>query len=840
MSLLLKNLRLHQVFGANTDVGKTILTSALVRASASLKNQVYYLKPVSTGPMKDADDEHVLRYAGAHKQFIKANCLFRFDEPLSPHLAAQMASEKAGVDLAPPSDETFVTSVATYIRRCATQSQEASHMYVETAGGVHSPTLSGTTQLDSYRPLFLPTILIGDSRLGGISSTISSYESLLLRGYIVDAILLFKDDYYRNYEYLTPYFAERGVHVSAFEPPPPLESDPSRNFEVTDQYYGSLVPDDQQGGLFDIQRHLDDCHAKRISELESMPQRTLDTVWWPFVQHGLVKGPAEVNVIDSASQDFFSIYNGHKSSTATTLTSPDAEKANSSSLLEPQYDGSSSWWTQALGHAHPSLTLAAARASGRYGHVMFPQATHLPALQLSEFLVNKGPGKGWASRAFISDNGSTGMEVALKMALRAYTVRHGTKYEEDGKTKKALGIIGLKGSYHGDTIGAMDACEEGVYTCEWHQAKGYWFDPPSISIRNGEPTVTVPPAIAAHGKLPSEHIAVETIAYAYDVPRRLHSPLAEIYRDYTRTTIEKLKQRHGPSFAAMVLEPLVLGAGGMVFVDPLFQRVMIDTVRETFSSPPATPQSEDPTTWRGLPVIFDEVFVGLYRLGLQSTAPLLGVNPDISVNAKILTGGLLPLAVTLASNSIFEAFLSDKKTDALLHGHSYSAHAVGCEVANETLKIIEGMNENGAWDAAKDMWRNVATQSGEGLEGEKSVTVSSESEVWSFWDPSFVDAVSQLSNTEEVMTLGTVLAIKLKDSDAGYQSHSAQTTLQSLNSKVQSTDDIVSSAPGGAPFSIHFRTLGNVAYFMTSLNTSPATVRSVEDRIWAVLGEAKE
>lgn len=612
--------------------------------------------------------------------------------------------------------------------------------------------------------------MIGDSRLGGISSTISSYESLLLRGYIIDAILLFKDDYYRNYEYLTPYFAERGVHVSAFDPPPPLESDPSRNFEVTDQYYGCLVPSDQQGGLFDIQRHLDDCHTRRIGELESMPQRTLDTVWWPFVQHGLVKGPTEVNVIDSASHDFFSIYNGHKSSApSSTSTTPDAEKEISSSLIEPQYDGSSSWWTQALGHAHPSLTLAAARASGRYGHVMFPQATHLPALQLSEFLVKEGPGKGWASRAFISDNGSTGMEVALKMALRAYTVRHGRQCEEDGHTKKNLGIVGLKGSYHGDTIGAMDACEEGVYTCEWHQAKGYWFDPPSISIRNGEPTVTLPSAISTHGKLPSDHIAVESVAYAYDVPRRLHSPLAEVYRDYIQTTIQKLKQRHDSSFAALVLEPLVLGAGGMVFVDPLFQRIMVDTVREAFSSSPAAPQSDrdDPTTWRGLPVIFDEVFVGLYRLGLQSTSPLLGITPDISVNAKILTGGLVPLAVTLASNSIFEAFLSDKKTDALLHGHSYSAHAVGCEVANETLKIIEAMNENVAWDEAKDMWRDVATQVGDGLQGGKSVAVSPESEVWSFWDPSFVDAVSKLFNVEEVMTLGTVLAIKLKDSDAG-------------------------------------------------------------------------
>lgn len=701
--------------------------------------------------------------------------------------------------------------------------------------------MSGTTQLDSYRPLFLPTILIGDSKLGGISSTISSYESLLLRGYIIDAILLFKDDYYRNYEYLTPYFAERGVQVSAFNPPPPLESDPTRNFEATEVYYTSLVPNDQQGVLFDVQRHLDDCHTKRIQELDSMPRRTLDTVWWPFVQHGLVKGPTDVNVIDSAHKDFFSIYNGHKSQ-----SSVHPKASLPASLLEPQYDGSSSWWTQALGHAHPALTLAAARASGRYGHVMFPQATHLPALKLSEYLVKEGPGKGWASRAFISDNGSTGMEVALKMALRAYSVRHGLRDDGTGMKKHDLGIIGLKGSYHGDTIGAMDACEEGVYTCEWHQAKGYWFDPPSVSVKNGEPTISLPPGLAAHGKSTSGETTMESIATIYDVRTRLESDLAALYRDYIRTTLEKLRQQYVSTFAALVLEPLVLGAGGMVFVDPLFQRIMIDVVRETFSDPSS---ASTPDNWRGLPVIFDEVFIGLYRLGFQSSAPLLGVTPDISVNAKILTGGLVPLAVTLATNSIFEAFLSDKKTDSLLHGHSYSAHAVGCEVANETMKIVEGLRESGAWDEAKEMWRDVAVRR----------QVDENTEVWSFWDQSFVVALSNLSIVDEVMTLGTVLAIKLKDSDAGtppsslsifsyvlknsahpgYGSHSAQTTLQGLNSTAQANDDIMSAAPGGAPFSIHFRTLGNVAYFMTSLNTSSQIVRSVEDRIWAVL-EGKE
>lgn len=694
--------------------------------------------------------------------------------------------------------------------------------------GVHSPTLSGTTQLDSYRPLFLPTILIGDSRLGGISSTISSYESLVLRGYIVDSILLFRDEYYRNWEYLSPYFAERGVHVLAVDAPPERHTDLKENFRLTEKYYEEIVPASQQGGLFNILSHLDDCHSRRIAELDSMPRRSLETIWWPFVQHGLVTSEGDINVIDSAHGDFFTIYNGHRSAPASSKS-----LTTTHSLLEPQFDGSASWWTQAVGHASPSLTLAAARAAGRYGHVMFPQATHLPALKLAERLVRDGPGKGWAARAFFSDDGSTGMEVALKMALRAFAGRQGKQL--DGQQRKHLGILGLKGSYHGDTIGAMDACEEGVYTCEWHEAKGYWLDPPTVSNRKGNMVIALPPAIAAQGAVDAADVNMSSLARTYNVEERLKTPLAAVYRDYIERTLKNLRDSGGPTLAALVLEPLVMGAGGMIFVDPLFQRVLIDVVRGT----PSTVSASRPSHWSALPVIFDEVFIGLYRLGLQSAGPLLGVFPDISVNAKILTGGLVPLAVTLASDSIFQAFISENKVDALLHGHSYTAYPIGCEVANEALNIVERLASGDQWNDARSKW---------GVSGSAE---AKQIGVWSFWDPAFVDAVSRLDVVEEVMTLGAVLAIKVRDSAGGkfrplaslfdlmdiqmigYQSHSAQKLLESL--KLGTKDETISSAPGGSPFGINYRTLGDVAYFMLSLNTSAATTRSVEDRIWNVL-----
>ena len=591
--------------------------------------------------------------------------------------------------------------------------------------GVHSPTLSGTTQLESYRPLFLPTILVGDSKLGGISSTISSYESLVLRGYIVDAILLFRDDYYRNYEYLSPYFAERGVHVTSMDPPPPLQGNVDQDISTTESYYAKIVPQSLDGEIFHALHHLDERHARRIEELDSMPRRTLDAIWWPFVQHGLIKSEKDVTVIDSAWADFFSVY-----------SSP--SEPCSHSLLDPKLDGSASWWTQAVGHGDPSLALAAANAAGRYGHVMFPQATHLPALRLAERLIHEGPGSGWASRAFFTDNGSTGMEVALKMALRSFSVN---EKELTTSVKKNLWVIGLKGSYHGDTIGAMDASEEGVYTCEWHQAKGFWFEPPTVSIKNGDCVVTVPSPISSS----TSTIQFDDLHSIYNVEEKLGSSLADTYRSHVRNTLQALGQKGERKLASLVLEPIVMGAGGMIFVDPLFQRILVDAVR-------------DPSLFdHPLPVIFDEVFVGLYRLGLKSFGPLLGVNPDIAVYAKILTGGVLPLSVTLASERVFQSFNSQSKVDALLHGHSYTAHAVGCQVANATLDKIEVLSQGGAWRLARGKWEG----GGDGRPRSPQTTV------WSFWDPGFVRSISTLDAVDEAMALGTVLVIKFKDGDDG-------------------------------------------------------------------------
>jgi dethiobiotin synthetase/adenosylmethionine--8-amino-7-oxononanoate aminotransferase len=157
--------------------------------------------------------------------------------------------------------------------------------------GVHSPGLHPPlTQADALRPLRLPTLLVAAPQLGGISTTISSYESLLLRGYTVDGVLCLKDPYYRNEDFLEPYFREKGIGFWTFEKPHEKSAKSvAEDGKLLDAYYEVL--DRGNGGetsMRDVARVLEEHHGQRIRELETMPRRTLDQVWWPFTQHGLV------------------------------------------------------------------------------------------------------------------------------------------------------------------------------------------------------------------------------------------------------------------------------------------------------------------------------------------------------------------------------------------------------------------------------------------------------------------------------------------------------------------------------------------------------------------------
>ncbi|CCG84650.1 protein of unknown function [Taphrina deformans PYCC 5710] len=765
---------IYTIFGANTGVGKTIISTLLVKAFGP---DVTYIKPVSTGPLSEADYLHVEKYAG-----VVGRVLYQFDEPCSPHIAAGQN---------PPADSLILQKLAQAVQGAGGPT------FVESAGGVHSPGPAGSSQLDLYRPFRLPVVLVADSKLGGISTTVSAYESLRLHGYDVAALVGFKSEW-GNLPYLS---TKLPVPVVQLPPPPARREDAEEDAENMGVYYDVVA---RSAIMAALRRELQDGHEARVARLREMPGLALSKLWYPFTQHAHLS-ESGVTTIDSAHDDDFATFE------------PAATE------LRPVFDGSASWWTQGLGHGNATLSLEAAYAASRYGHVILPNAVNEPALALAERLLAT-VGRGWAGRVYYSDNGSTAMEVALKMALKASRARYG---QEGTKESLGLGIIGLTGSYHGDTIGAMDASDPNIYNQEvdWYQARGLFFDPPSLLMRNGRWELRVP--AQAGQDTPAE--SFESLNDVFDLSRRRGSEVARVYGTWIRTQLEAALDR-GQRFGALIFEPILLGAGGMVFVDPLFQHLLVAVVRSSTRLCPPAPSPSSPLAaadedddggiapWTGLPVITDEVFVGLYRLSRRRSFDLLDLVPDISVNAKLLTGGVVPLATTLATESIFRTFFRPGKEEALLHGHSYTAHPVGTSVAAKSLELLDGL-----YGAEGD---------GDFVSGRRAAWA--DAPVWSVWDPAAVVALSHHRKVHGVLCLGSVLALTLVDEAGGYGSTVAAALVTRLRTHGARDADADGHRPGRG---VMVRPLGNVVYLMASQVTTADTAAEIQAILLAQLNK---
>lgn len=205
----------------------------------------------------------------------------------------------------------------------------------------------------------------------------------------------------------------------------------------------------------------------------------------------------------------------------------------------------------------------------------------------------------------------------------------------------------------------------------------------------------------------------------------------------------------------------------------------------------------------------------------------------------------MPLCTTVASESIYDAFIGEEKRDALLHGHSYTAHPVGCHVANTSLDILQDLEAGESWREYKDDWR-VANESGDvDVVIERSVVPSySSTDVWSAWSKDFITLISHSREVESVIALGSVLAINLQDQHAGKSPNR-------FNEDIAQEADLLwclgysSTAATGlqkkllnrsVDFKIHVRVLGNVLYMMASQTSKPETMRSIEKFLVAELG----
>jgi adenosylmethionine-8-amino-7-oxononanoate aminotransferase len=369
-------------------------------------------------------------------------------------------------------------------------------------------------------------------------------------------------------------------------------------------------------------------------------------------------------------------------------------------------DAISSWWVNLHGHAHPLIAEAIATQARQLEHVIFAGFTHPAAESLTSALARHLPAS--LNRVFYSDNGSTAVEVALKIAVQ---------YWHNAGRKEKCRIVTLENAYHGDTVGAMSVSANSPFTAA--------FDALRL------PVMRVSDAVA----------------------------------------LERLLAARKDEIAAMIAEPLIQGAGGMLLYPPERLR-----------------QFSELCAANNVLFIADEVFTGFGRTGRMFACEHAGIVPDLMCLSKGLTGGFLPLAATVCREEIFQAFRASERSRTFFHGHSYSGNPIGCAAAAANLKIFETEPVFDRIAAIERMHR---------------------------------ERLSEFRNHEavnDVRMLGTISAIELRTVDPGY--------LSQIRSRLY---------PYFLERGVLLRPLGNIIYTVPPYVISPAALHYVYDVIKSAL-----
>jgi adenosylmethionine---8-amino-7-oxononanoate aminotransferase len=276
-------------------------------------------------------------------------------------------------------------------------------------------------------------------------------------------------------------------------------------------------------------------------------------------------------------------------------------------------DGIASWWTACHGYNHPRIADAIRAQLELMPHVMFGGLVHHPALTLADRLTALLPNP--LERVFFAESGSVAVEIAMKMAIQ-YWLNRGVR----GRSR----MVCFRGGYHGDTFATMAVCdpEEGMHAL-------------------------------FHDVLTAQVIA--------GLP----------HDDAGMAAFERLLERHAHEVAAIIVEPLVQGAGGMLFHRPEVLRRLRDAADR-----------------HGVLLIFDEIFTGFGRTGTMFACEQAGVVPDIITLSKALTGGTMALSATIATGAVFDGFWSDDPRHALMHGPTYMANPLACAAALASLDLF--------------------------------------------------------------------------------------------------------------------------------------------------------
>ena len=325
-------------------------------------------------------------------------------------------------------------------------------------------------------------------------------------------------------------------------------------------------------------------------------------------------------------------------------------------------DANSSWWVNVHGHGHPHLAAALSEQFQQVDHIIFAGATHDSAIRLAKRVVDLLPQE--LTKVFFSDDGSTAVEVALKMAFQYWFNR--------GENRKR--VIALEGAYHGDTFGAMSVGARDVFN------------------------------------KPFEPFFFEVDFLDFPTTKNAHELLHQA---------EKLLK--SGEVAALIVEPLIQGSSGMRMYPIAFLDQLVSLCKKY-----------------GTLVIFDEVMTGWGRTGRMFALNYTEQVPDIVCLSKGLTGGVLPLGLTVTTEQIYEAFLHDETARAFLHGHSFTGSALACAAANASLDLFE---EQDTWEAI------------ERIEEQHLV---------------FAQRLKKLEKVSGIGVCGTILRFEINADDSGY------------------------------------------------------------------------
>ncbi len=519
--------------------------SLLVLAAAP--GSFAYWKPVETG---DSDAETVRRLVPDARVLPP---LARFAAPVAPVLAARregrvMPGVADILAARPPSDLPVL---------------------VETFGGPLSPLTEHVLQVELIRALALPVVLVSSSAVGAVARTLQAATALEQASTPPAAVVLLGAD------------------------------DPFARSQIERRLGGTVVrgvelpcgtwSGDSLATAAERARPVLDQVVTALRAVRSEPDRPTDfvsadtrAVWHPYTPLQTPDAPLPVV---AAGDEFLTLADGRR-----------------------VIDGISSWWTILHGHRPPAVMQAIREATHRLDHVLFAGATHPDAVELADALLGSMPW-GPGGRVFYSDNGSTAVEVALKMAYQAWCHRG-----EPGRTL----FVGFEHGYHGDTFGAMSVSRDPLFFGR--------FEP--LLFR----ALQVPVSAAA---------------------------------------LDAALSRHAGEVAGVLIEPLVQGAGGMRVHEPAVLRDLFAVARK-----------------HGVLFLADEVMTGFGRTGSLWAFEQAGIAPDVVCAAKGITGGVLPLAATLAAPDLVSAFDTADRARTFFHGHSFTANPIACAAAVASWRLL--------------------------------------------------------------------------------------------------------------------------------------------------------